>query len=173
MEAIFVSFRNKILLVLYFLMVLLFSGSEVIEEFANLEKDGSSWHSIGELLIVLISLVGLIYLLSLIVKQGRDKKGVDIQLKQANQQLETFNIRLQNVKKEFSSVIQLQFEEWKLTPSEQEVAHLLLKGLSFKEIAEIRETKEKTVRHQATGIYTKSEVCGRNEFAAWFFEDLL
>jgi DNA-binding NarL/FixJ family response regulator len=69
--------------------------------------------------------------------------------------------------------MQLQVEEGKLTPSEQEVAHLLLKGLSFKEISEVRETKEKTVRHQATGIYSKSGGCGRNEFAAWFFEDLL
>jgi len=167
------SFTNKILLILYFLVVILFSGSEVIEEFANLEKDGSSWHSVGEILMILVSLAGLIYLFLLIVKQGRDKKGVDVELKQANQQLETFNTRLQNVKKEFFSVIQLQFKEWKLTPSEQEVAHLLLKGLSFKEISEIRKTKEKTVRHQATGIYTKSGVCGRNEFAAWFFEDLL
>jgi DNA-binding CsgD family transcriptional regulator len=167
------KFTDKIFLMLYFLMVLLYSGAEVIEEFSNLGKGNSNWHSMGEILMVLFSLVGLVYLLLLIIKQVRDKRGVDVQLKQANQQLETFNTRLQNIKKEFSSVIQLQFEEWELTPSEQEVAHLLLKGLSFKEIAEIRETKEKTVRHQATGIYTKSSVCGRNEFAAWFFEDLL
>jgi len=168
-----VSFTNKVLLILYFLVVFLFSGAEVVEEIVDFGTEDSIWHSLGEIVILLVSLVGLVYLLLLIVKQVREKKGVDNQLKHANQQLESFNIRLQNVKKEFSSVIQFQFEDWELTPSEQEVAHLLLKGLSFREIAEIRETKEKTVRHQATRIYTKSGVCGRNEFAAWFFEDLL
>ena len=49
----------------------------------------------------------------------------------------------------------------------------LLKGLSFDEIATVRDTKEKTVRQQATAIYRKSGLNGRHEFAAWFFEDFL
>jgi DNA-binding CsgD family transcriptional regulator len=50
---------------------------------------------------------------------------------------------------------------------------LLLKGLSFNEISAIRETKEKTVRQQASEIYKKAGVVGRHAFAAWFFEDFL
>ncbi|MGB0849457.1 MAG: helix-turn-helix transcriptional regulator, partial [Thiolinea sp.] len=65
------------------------------------------------------------------------------------------------------------FVDWVLTPSETEVAMLLLKGLSFEEIAGVRDTKEKTVRQQATAIYRKSGLNGRHEFAAWFFEDFL
>jgi len=53
------------------------------------------------------------------------------------------------------------------------VALLLLKGLSFEEIASVRDTKEKTVRQQASSIYRKSGLNGRHEFAAWFFEDFL
>jgi len=50
---------------------------------------------------------------------------------------------------------------------------LLLKGLSIKEIAALRETHEKTVRQQASAIYRKAGVAGRHAFAAWFIEDLL
>jgi DNA-binding NarL/FixJ family response regulator len=72
-----------------------------------------------------------------------------------------------------SEVIQEQFSEWQLTAGEQEVALLLLKGLSFKEIAALRNTLEKTVRQQASGIYRKAGVTGRHAFAAWFIEDFL
>lgn len=65
-----------------------------------------------------------------------------------------------------------QFTRWQLTPSESEIALLLLKGLSFDEIANIRQTKQKTVRQQATSIYKKAHVNGRHEFSAWFIEDL-
>jgi DNA-binding NarL/FixJ family response regulator len=69
--------------------------------------------------------------------------------------------------------MQMQFTDWHLTPSEKEVALLLLKGLSFREIALLRNTAEKTVRQQASEIYQKSDVTGRHGLSAWFFEDFL
>jgi DNA-binding NarL/FixJ family response regulator len=69
--------------------------------------------------------------------------------------------------------MQKQFDAWQLTASEQDVVLGLLKGLSFREIAELRETREKTVRQQASSVYRKAGVTSRNELAAWFFEDLL
>ncbi|WP_242632863.1 helix-turn-helix transcriptional regulator [Thiothrix fructosivorans] len=75
--------------------------------------------------------------------------------------------------RQYSEVIQEQLTTWEFTPSEKEIALLLLKGLSFEEIAGIRDAKEKTVRQQATAIYRKSGLNGRHEFAAWFFEDFL
>ena len=50
---------------------------------------------------------------------------------------------------------------------------LLLKGLSLKEIADIRHTTEKTARAQSGSIYAKSGLSGRSELAAFFLEDLL
>lgn len=70
-------------------------------------------------------------------------------------------------------VIDEQFERWQLTPAEREVALLLLKGLSSKEIASVRETSERTARQQATAVYKKAGLSGRAELAAWFLEDLL
>ena len=74
---------------------------------------------------------------------------------------------------DLAKVLQSQFEEWRLTQTEKEVAMLLLKGLSFKEIAAVRSTLEKTVRQQASSIYKKAGVSGRHEFSAWFIEDFL
>jgi DNA-binding NarL/FixJ family response regulator len=53
------------------------------------------------------------------------------------------------------------------------VALLLLKGLSFKEIAQVRNASERTVRQQALAVYAKSGLGGRAELAAFFLEDLL
>ena len=72
-----------------------------------------------------------------------------------------------------SQSIQDQMISWGLTPAEQEVTLLVLKGLTFKEIAEIRSTSEKTTRQQAMIIYQKSKLPGRAELSAFFLEDLL
>lgn len=74
---------------------------------------------------------------------------------------------------ELFNVMNKQFSDWKLSPTEHDVALLLIKGLSMKEIAEVRQVKEKTVRQQATQIYAKSGYAGRHELAAHFIEDLI
>jgi DNA-binding CsgD family transcriptional regulator len=72
-----------------------------------------------------------------------------------------------------SAAIDRQFDDWRLSESEQAIARLLLKGLSHKEIASLREASEATVRQQATSVYRKSGLAGRAELAAFFLEDLL
>ncbi len=66
-----------------------------------------------------------------------------------------------------------QFERWALSPAEKEVALLLLKGLSHKEVAEVRSISEATARQQARAVYKKAGLSGRNDLAAFFLEDLL
>jgi len=74
---------------------------------------------------------------------------------------------------ELLAVMYEKFEQWGLSGSESEIALLLIKGLSMKEIGEARGVKEKTVRTQAATIYAKSAQAGRHELAAYFLEDLL
>jgi DNA-binding CsgD family transcriptional regulator len=66
-----------------------------------------------------------------------------------------------------------QMDLWNLTESEKEVALLLLKGLSHKEVADIRGTSEKTIRQQSTQVYRKGSLEGRAQLSAFFLEDLL
>lgn len=69
--------------------------------------------------------------------------------------------------------IDSQFEIWKLSPAEKEVALLLMKGFELKTIGEIRRTTERTARQQAFNLYQKSGLSGRAELTAFFLEDLL
>jgi DNA-binding CsgD family transcriptional regulator len=71
------------------------------------------------------------------------------------------------------AAIDQQLERWGLSPAEKDIALLLLKGLSHKEIAEIRQVGETTVRQQARAIYRKAGLSGRHDLAAFFLEDLL
>lgn len=72
-----------------------------------------------------------------------------------------------------AGAIDAQFVRWGLSRSERDVAMLLLKGLSLKEIAATRHASEATVRQQAQGVYRKAQVSGRAELSAHFLEDLL
>ncbi len=77
------------------------------------------------------------------------------------------------LKENMAEVIRKEFDRWKLTKTEKEIALLLIKGFSMQEIGEIRDVKEKSVRQQATGIYTKARVSNRYELTSYFIEDLL
>jgi DNA-binding CsgD family transcriptional regulator len=69
--------------------------------------------------------------------------------------------------------IDAQFDRWALSAAEREVALLLLKGLSHKEIAEVRSVSEATARQQARAVYRKAGLSGRHDLAAFFLEDLM
>ena len=69
--------------------------------------------------------------------------------------------------------IDRQLDQWQLSVAEKEIAFLLLKGLSLKDIARVRGTAEKTVRAQSAAVYAKSGLAGRTELSAFFLEDLL
>lgn len=69
--------------------------------------------------------------------------------------------------------IEQQFHRWELTPAEREVALLVLKGLSHREIAAVRGVSERTARQQAHDVYKKADLRGRAELSAFFLEDLL
>ncbi len=68
--------------------------------------------------------------------------------------------------------VEAEFARWRLTDAERDIAWLVLKGLSFKEIAVLRNRSERTIRQQAGAIYSKSGLGSRSELSACFLEDL-
>lgn len=66
-----------------------------------------------------------------------------------------------------------QFDEWRLTPAEREVALMLLKGYGHKQIAALTGRSERTARQHAGSVYEKSRLGGRAELAAFFLQDLM
>lgn len=73
----------------------------------------------------------------------------------------------------FSEILQEHFKTWDLTASERDVALLAIKGLGISEIAEVRDTKDGTVKAQLNAIYKKADVSGRPQLISLFVEELM
>ncbi|MFQ6372291.1 helix-turn-helix transcriptional regulator [Shewanella sp. YIC-542] len=145
----------------------------LLDVLSDLELGVPQWHIIQESFLVLLSALGALYISTDLLCRTRKIRQLAAQLKRADTRICNISNRMQAARQEYTLAVQQQFDLWSLTRSEQEVALLLLKGLSFKEIAGVRNTKEKTVRQQASSIYTKADVDGRHSFCAWFMEDLI
>lgn len=143
---------------------------EIVSEFAA----GETLHSMADDLsrFALSALMLAIFIFEFVAQRQAlgELRG---QLNSARGQLARLDNKTQKLASQYREVMQKQFDAWQLTASEQDVVIGLLKGLSFREIAELRQTREKTVRQQASSVYRKAGVASRNELAAWFFEDML
>ncbi len=122
--------------------------------------------------IVLVS-VGLVLLLRISATQRDQTLTVVRELEVARLQGQRWREDARTLLKGLGDAIDEQFTRWNLTEAEREVALLLLKGLSLKEIAQIRSTSERTIRAQAQSLYGKAGVTGRAALSAFFLEDLL
>ncbi|MDG6773881.1 LuxR C-terminal-related transcriptional regulator [Thiomicrorhabdus sp. ZW0627] len=130
-------------------------------------------HTYVEILLGLLALGGFTLMLYWNIQQSRKIKTMHETLSNTEKQLSESQQQAQKLMGEFSKIIQNQFDEWSLTKSEKEVGLLLLKGLTLDEISTVRETREKTVRQQASNLYKKAGLSGRHELVAYFFEELL
>lgn len=159
---------------LFFMGLLTVIAVMNISDFVVDFQEGSeTLHLLQEAFLVVASIGGIGYLIWEVTQRRQELEAVKQQLFKTRDHLSVSNEKLKGMGKKYREVIDQQLTDWSFTPSEKDVAFLLLKGLSFEEVAGVRETKEKTVRQQASAIYRKSGVSSRYEFAAWFFEDLL
>ncbi|CAN8139131.1 Helix-turn-helix transcriptional regulator [uncultured Thiomicrorhabdus sp.] len=154
-----------------FITLFLISALDIYHDLHDM--GGMNTHIWIEIVMAILSLVAFGYMLHSIRRHKIKLTDVSESLDQTKQQLDSAQEQSQKLRGEFSDMIQKQFQTWAFTNSEKEVALLLLKGLSLDEIANIRNTKEKTVRQQASNLYKKAQVAGRHELVAYFFEDLL
>lgn len=133
----------------------------------------AGWHISIESVVGVVALVGMFYLV-----RGRFKLQKSlVEEQEFSKELQKEARKWKRVSKKYveglSVEIENQLNRWGLTKAEKEIAFLLLKGLSNKEIASIRDTSVQTVRSQTNAIYTKSGLSNRSELAAFFLEDLL
>ena len=160
--------RSVIIVVLF--VIALVVGADLVTD----SKEGVKlWHVVIEGGAGIAALSGVFYLLL-----NTSKLRSELSLSQENlakSQMESAAWR-QEAKKYLvglSASIDQQLTKWNLSAAEKEVAFLLLKGLSIKEIADVRKTTEKTAKAQSIAVYSKSGLSGRSELAAFFLEDLL
>lgn len=131
------------------------------------------WHVFVEGSIALLALFGVFYILrgSVELKHRLEKEITSFT--DYKKEAELWKVESKKYLDGLSKAIDQQLSKWKLSTAEKEVAFLLLKGMSLKEIAVIRNTAEKTARVQSMAIYSKSGLAGRSELSAFFLEDLL
>lgn len=156
-----------------FIVLLLFTVFFIADIIHDLQQGISLTHVLHEVVLFLIALTGLIWQVRIIFLKNRDLQALNVELLETKNSYKEWKNRSHSKAQEIRQMIDQQFAVWLLSQSEKDVALLLIKGLSMKEIAGIRNTQEKTVRQQATTIYKKAGLSGRQELAAFFLEDIL
>ena len=144
---------------------------DVIEDLLN----GSSlFHAMFESLVILSSVIAAGYLWLKLSRTWRVKKAsLERNLFLAHQDIQKWKEKSSLLSDGVTMAVEEQMEAWGLSEAEKDVAFLLIKGLSFKELVLARNTSESTVRQQAATIYKKSGLEGRSQLSAFFLEDLL
>ena len=161
---------KETVLISIFAAIVIASGADLVADLAHGADVG---HIVKESVVVSISTIAIAWLLWGLRQQRLEIRSLQNVLETANKDHLAPKKYVLDARKKLGDVVTQQFSEWLLTRSEIEVGWLLLKGLSLKEIAIVRNTKEKTVRQQASSIYKKAGINGRHEFSAWFIEDIL
>jgi DNA-binding CsgD family transcriptional regulator len=162
--------RDAVLSVLLILGIALFVGIDLIEDYYA----GLTLHHFA----VHVVMLGLAVAHGLVLWKRLRAQRIEAQV--LDRDLAAAQVEAQRWRREASAAIagmgeaiHHQLVRWKLSEAEYEVALLLLRGLSHKEIANARKTSETTVRQQAQALYRKSGLGGRNELSAFFLEDLM
>jgi len=162
--------QERIILGLLLACIGVFTAIDIVVDIGNGAK---LEHLIIEVFIALNALAAFIFLIHKIIQKNK----INQNLEHEKGILQDIAENLQQKSKIFidglTQQIDKEFDEWRLSPAEREIALFLLKGLDSKEIAEIRQSSEKTVRHQISSVYKKANLSGRNELQAYFLEDLL
>ena len=91
---------------------------------------------------------------------------MEVEIKTSHQELEV-------LKGGLTREIEKQFNSWQLTPSEKEVAWLILKGISYSDIAKVKDISKRTVDQHSGSIFKKSNSSNRHEFVSGFIEEIL
>jgi DNA-binding CsgD family transcriptional regulator len=155
---------------IFLLLVALFIGLDIG---FDLEENDSTFHIAIEFTVLTISVSGFLYIFAGYLRKGKENADLKLRLDRSIEDTENWKKETEKLMGGLGRAIDSQFRLWSLTRAEKEVGLLLLKGLSFKEIATVRNTAERTARQQSLEIYKKSGLAGRGEFSAFFLEDLL
>lgn len=158
---------------LFIITLFAIAGFSLFDLIEDLDEGVTIWHVAIEGSVFFISAVAFIILLKntfLLKQQLADAKEFSQSLREENKKFKELSKKYVSG---LSETIDQQLSIWNLTKAEKEVAFMLIKGLSLKEIAEYRGTTERTARTQSTAVYGKAGVTNRSQLSAFFLEDLL
>jgi DNA-binding CsgD family transcriptional regulator len=149
------KFKNLNILLTFLMMI--FFVVDVVTDI--LENSTKGFHFFSEVFFVTF----LLYVLTYQLKE----------IKLIKEEVVTTRNQLSEIKDGLAKIINKQLEEWSFTPSEKEVSWLIIKGISYAKIADLKSISKRTVEQHASNIYKKSKVQNRHEFVTGFLEDIL
>jgi len=135
-------------------------------------RDGLSAHIALELALMLVSLAFSIHLWRGWRAASHSLRAARRTLAERDAERAAWRKQASSALSGFAAAVDTQLSAWALTPTEREVALLLLEGLGHKQIAARTGRSERTVRQHAVSIYGKAGVSGRAELAAFFLSGL-
>lgn len=145
----------------------------VVDLVLDRPQDWLSLHVLVEVGFVLLTLGSVTYLWVSWMQARRSLGRAEGRLVENEVDRDRWRGRATRLLQGLGAEIDAQFDRWSLTPTERQVAMLLLKGLGHRDVASVLDRSERTVRQHAVSVYRKSGLAGRAELAAFFLEDLL
>ena len=139
----------------------------------DLAAGTTTFHVVVELLMMVASAVGALYFWSQLRVARQVERDLEQDLKKARSETTRWQKEEQHLLDNLRKAINRQFTQWNFSPTEKEIASHLLKGMSLKEIAELRDSTFNSIRQQAHVLYQKAGLGGRAELSAFFLGGLL
>jgi DNA-binding CsgD family transcriptional regulator len=152
---------------------LLIAFSSTMDLYHDAQDSLSQGHIAMEFFTLILSVSAACFFIFSAIKMKKENQALTLAVGKATEQKELYKKKVQQFSEGLSQAIEDEFLIWGLTKTETDIAFLILKGLSTKEISEIQGSQDKTVRHHCSAIYKKSGLKGRSELSAYFLEDLL
>ncbi|MDH3202079.1 MAG: hypothetical protein OEM15_14405 [Myxococcales bacterium] len=147
---------------------------------SDLEEGTTFSHVLSETGVLLVGFIGSAFIARRLVftlRRARafEREAVELrgQLTMTRAEAQRWRSEARDLMNGLGAALDQQFDPWGLSPAEKETALLLLKGLSHKEVADLRSVSDASTRQQARAVYKKAGLSGRHDLAAFFLEDLM
>lgn len=160
---------TRLALSLFLLISLLMFGDLAVDyrEGANLT------HVLVEVVVILLATAGTAIVLLRVRREHRSLAALRSDLQLARRQAAHWQNENERQLRGIGEAVRSQFSAWDFSEAESDIALLLIKGFSHREIATLRDTSVRTVRNQAQAAYRKAGLHGRIALSAFFLEDML
>jgi DNA-binding CsgD family transcriptional regulator len=165
--------RFRLFLLAAFVFIGLLAAIDIV---ADIREGTELLHIIIEIFVFVISIFSASTITFRLLAEAKNSRQVikrmTLELKRNQEEVSEWKNETEELLQGLGASINNQFGRWGLSPSEKEIGLFLLKGLSHKEVANIRGVSEATARQQARSIYKKAGLSGRHDLAAFFLEEL-
>jgi DNA-binding NarL/FixJ family response regulator len=130
-------------------------------------------HVLMESLMMLVAAFGALYFWNQYRVAKQAAKALKRDLKRARAEAAHWQEKEQDLLNRLREAVEQQFTQWDFSPSQKQIALYLLKGMSLKEIAQIKGSTFTSIRQQAHVLYHQAGLGGRAELSAFFLGGLL